>query len=113
MISVVPPSPGAILKAAFDCAVEYTMQRKAFGSPISKLQAIQMKIADMQIRLETARQLTLRAAILKDAALPYTKVSLHPSTSEGLCPSRKTFMKLSGESKLPTKAVWRKVKGLG
>lgn len=60
-------------QAALDVAVDYADKRQAFGKPIAKLQAIQMKIAEMAMRLESARLLTWRAAILKDEGKPYTK----------------------------------------
>jgi len=62
-----------IAQAALDCAVEYSTKRLAFGSPISKLQSIQNKIADMALRIESARLLTWRAAVLKDKGMKYTK----------------------------------------
>lgn len=62
-----------IAQASVDCAVEYASKRNAFGSPIIKLQAIQTKIADMALRLESARLLTWRAAVLKDSNKPFTK----------------------------------------
>ena len=61
-------------QAALDCAVDYAKKRIAFGQPIAKLQSIQMKIADMEMRLESARLLTHKAALLKDNKKPYTKV---------------------------------------
>jgi butyryl-CoA dehydrogenase len=60
-------------QAALDAAVAYAKERKAFGAPIEKLQAIQFKIADMALRLESARLLTWRAAVLKDQGAKYTK----------------------------------------
>ena len=60
-------------QAALDAAVGYAKERKAFGAPIEKLQAIQFKIADMALRQESARLLTWRAATLKDAGAKYTK----------------------------------------
>jgi len=60
-------------QAAMDAAVAYAKERKAFGAPIEKLQAIQFKIADMALRLESARLLTWRAAVLKDQGAKYTK----------------------------------------
>ena len=39
-----------IAKNAFDTAVEYSSKRQSFGQPISKLQMIQTKIADMALR---------------------------------------------------------------
>ncbi|XP_008547611.1 short-chain specific acyl-CoA dehydrogenase, mitochondrial [Microplitis demolitor] len=62
-----------IAQASLDCAVEYASKRMAFGNPIVKLQAIQQKIADMALRLESARLLTWRAAHLKDTNKPFTK----------------------------------------
>ncbi|GLV32095.1 Activator-recruited cofactor subunit 42 [Carabus blaptoides fortunei] len=62
-----------IAQASLDVAVEYSTKRTAFGKPISKLQAIQQKLADMALRLESARLLTWRAAWLKDQHKPYTK----------------------------------------
>lgn len=62
-----------IAQASLDCAVDYASKRNAFGSPIIKLQAIQSKIADMALRLESARLLTWRAAVLKDTKQPFTK----------------------------------------
>ena len=62
-----------IAQAALETAVEYAKERKAFGEPIAKLQAIQFKLADMAMRLEGARLLTWRAATLKDKGAKYTK----------------------------------------
>ncbi|XP_059844325.1 short-chain specific acyl-CoA dehydrogenase, mitochondrial isoform X2 [Hypanus sabinus] len=62
-----------IASAALDCAVDYAEKRMAFGSPISKLQAIQFKLADMGLALESARLLTWRAAMLKDNGKSYIK----------------------------------------
>ncbi|XP_053136464.1 short-chain specific acyl-CoA dehydrogenase, mitochondrial isoform X2 [Hemicordylus capensis] len=62
-----------IAQAALDCAVDYAEKRMAFGSPITKLQAVQFKLADMALALEGARLLTWRAAMLKDNGKPYTK----------------------------------------
>ncbi|GAV05877.1 hypothetical protein RvY_15940 [Ramazzottius varieornatus] len=62
-------------QAALDCAVEYASKRLAFGAPLTKLQAIQMKLADMALKLEASRLLMYRAALLKDAGRKYTKES--------------------------------------
>ncbi|XP_049943103.1 short-chain specific acyl-CoA dehydrogenase, mitochondrial [Schistocerca serialis cubense] len=62
-----------IAQASLDCAVDYASKRIAFGSPILKLQAIQAKIADMALKVESARLLTWRAAHLKDTKQPFTK----------------------------------------
>ncbi|GFV23402.1 short-chain specific acyl-CoA dehydrogenase, mitochondrial [Trichonephila clavipes] len=60
-------------QAAIDCAIHYAAQRQAFGATILGLQAIQMKLADMELRLESARLLTWKAAMLKDAGEKFTK----------------------------------------
>ena len=62
-----------IAQASIDCAVDYAMQRKSFGSPISNLQSIQIKLADMETRLQSARLLTWHAAQLQSAGEKFTK----------------------------------------
>jgi len=62
-----------IAQASLELAVDYAQKRTAFGKPISKLQAIQQKIADMALQLEAARLLTWRASWLKDNGQSYTK----------------------------------------
>uniref|UniRef100_A0A5F9CAM1 Short-chain specific acyl-CoA dehydrogenase, mitochondrial n=1 Tax=Oryctolagus cuniculus TaxID=9986 RepID=A0A5F9CAM1_RABIT len=62
-----------IAQAALDCAVNYAENRRAFGAPLTKLQAVQFKLADMALALESARLLTWRAAMLKDNKKPFTK----------------------------------------
>ncbi len=64
-----------IAKAALDKSVTYAKERQAFGGPISGLQAIQFMLADMQLRYEAARLLTLRAAWMKDRGLKHTAES--------------------------------------
>jgi len=55
-----------VAQAAYDAAVEYSRDRKAFGSAIGSFQAIQGKIADMKMRLDAARLLVLKAAWTKE-----------------------------------------------
>lgn len=62
-----------IAQASLELAIDYAAKRTAFGSPIFKLQSIQNKIADMSLRLESARLLTWRAAVKKDQKKPFTK----------------------------------------
>jgi len=62
-----------IAKNAFDTAVDYSSKRNSFGSPISKLQMIQSKIADMALRIEMSELMMYKAAALKDADKPFTK----------------------------------------
>jgi len=64
-----------IAAGAHELAVDYAKQRNAFGKPISNLQAIQFKLADMATEIEAARLLCYRAAWLKDNHQPYGKAS--------------------------------------
>ncbi len=56
-----------LARGAFEEAVRYAKQRRAFGKTISEFQAIQWMIADMQTEIEAARALVYYAAWLKDA----------------------------------------------
>ena len=56
-----------LAQGALDQALAYAGQRRAFGRPISKFQAIQVKLADMATEIEAGRLLVYRAALLKDA----------------------------------------------
>jgi len=64
-----------IAEGAFERAVKYSKERKAFGTEISNHQAIAFKLADMGTRIEAARYLVYKAAWLKDRHLPYGKES--------------------------------------
>jgi len=64
-----------IAQHAFDTAIDYSTKRNSFGAPISKLQMIQSKIADMHCRVESSRLLMYKAAALKDAGRPYSKMA--------------------------------------
>ena len=64
-----------IAQRAIDEAVAYGKQRVTFGKPILKNQALQFKVADMEIRVETARQMVAHALMLMDAGKPYGKES--------------------------------------
>jgi short/branched chain acyl-CoA dehydrogenase len=61
-----------LAQGALDEAIAYAKERRAFGQPISKYQAIQAKIADISAQLEAARLLTYRAAIEKDQGQNFT-----------------------------------------
>jgi alkylation response protein AidB-like acyl-CoA dehydrogenase len=64
-----------ISQAALDASVEYSRERKTFGSPIIEHQGIQFMIAEMATKVEAARLLTWQAAGLKDKNLRFTKQS--------------------------------------
>ena len=56
-----------VAQAAFDFALQYSKEREQFGVPICEHQAIRMKLSEMKVELEAARQLTYYAASLKDS----------------------------------------------
>jgi len=62
-----------IARCAFDASKRFASEREQFGAPIAKLQAIQWFIADMAVRLQSARLLTWSAARAKDNGVKYTK----------------------------------------
>jgi alkylation response protein AidB-like acyl-CoA dehydrogenase len=64
-----------IASGAFELALAYSKERKAFGKEISQHQAIAFKLADMATDIEAARLLCLRAAWLKDQHLNYDQAS--------------------------------------
>jgi short-chain 2-methylacyl-CoA dehydrogenase len=55
-----------LAQGALDQALAYAKERQAFGKPISKYQAIQMKLADMATEIEAGRLLVYKAALQKD-----------------------------------------------
>jgi short-chain 2-methylacyl-CoA dehydrogenase len=61
-----------LAQGALDEAISYAKERRAFGQPIGKFQAIQAKIADISAQIEAARLLVYRAAILKERGDPFT-----------------------------------------
>lgn len=61
-----------IASGAYELALAYSKQRKAFGKEIMHHQAIQFKLADMATRIEASRLLCMKAAWEKDQHLDYT-----------------------------------------
>ncbi len=64
-----------IAQAAFDDARRYALERKQFGQPIAQFQAIQFMLADMAIKIETARLAVWKAAWLWDTGQPSSMAS--------------------------------------
>jgi len=64
-----------IASGAFELALQYSKERKAFGTEIMNHQAIQFKLADMATEIEASRLLCLKAAWLKDKHLDYALAS--------------------------------------
>ncbi|HVG93788.1 MAG TPA: acyl-CoA dehydrogenase family protein [Planctomycetota bacterium] len=61
-----------ISSACLDASIKYAKERTQFGRPIAEFQEIRSKIAEMALRIESSRLLTLRAAWLKDEGRPHT-----------------------------------------
>lgn len=64
-----------IASGAYELALAYSKERKAFGTEIMNHQAIQFKLADMATEIEAARLLCLKAAWLKDQGEDYVLAS--------------------------------------
>lgn len=64
-----------IAQRGMEEAIAYGKERIQFGKPVLKNQALQFKIADMAIKIETARQMVAHALTLMDLGLPYSKES--------------------------------------
>ncbi len=60
-----------LASGALERSIQYSMERKAFGTEIFNHQAIAFKLADMAVEVENARMLTLKAAWLKDQKKPF------------------------------------------
>jgi short-chain 2-methylacyl-CoA dehydrogenase len=60
-----------LTQAVLDLAITYAKERVQFGQPISRHQAIQIKIADIASELEAVRALVYRTAWLRDQGRPY------------------------------------------
>ncbi len=61
-----------IAEGAFEIARKYMMEREQFGKTLSKFQYLQFKMAELQIKIEAAKQLLYKAACAKDAGKPYS-----------------------------------------
>ncbi|MFO0359978.1 MAG: acyl-CoA dehydrogenase family protein, partial [Flavobacteriales bacterium] len=64
-----------IAAGAYELALAYSKERKAFGKEISQHQAIAFKLADMATDIEAARLLVYKAAWMKDQGLNYDEAS--------------------------------------
>src|SRR5512140_760942 len=62
-----------LAQAAFEYAVSYARERKAFGKAIAEQQAIQWMLADAATEIEAARNLLYKAAWLKEQGRNYNK----------------------------------------
>jgi short/branched chain acyl-CoA dehydrogenase len=72
-----------LAQGALDQALAYAKERRAFGRPISKFQAIQGKLADMVTEIEAARLLVYKAARLKDAGRNFSLTAAQAKLKTG------------------------------
>ncbi|MEA2360318.1 MAG: short-chain 2-methylacyl-CoA dehydrogenase [Solirubrobacteraceae bacterium] len=79
-----------LAQGALDQALAYAKERRAFGRPISKFQAIQGKLADMATEIEAARLLTYKAALLKDRGESFTLTAAQAKLKTGRLAVRAT-----------------------
>jgi short-chain 2-methylacyl-CoA dehydrogenase len=79
-----------LAQGALDEALAYAKERRAFGQPISKFQAIQMKLADLSAEIEAARLLTYKAALLKDRGESFTLTAAQAKLKTGRLAVRAT-----------------------
>jgi short/branched chain acyl-CoA dehydrogenase len=60
-------------QGAFEESLKYAKERVQFGKPIGKFQAISFKLADMATEIEVARNITYKAAAMRDAGVTHSK----------------------------------------
>jgi short/branched chain acyl-CoA dehydrogenase len=72
-----------LAQGALDQALAYAKERRAFGKPISKFQAIQAKLADMSAEIEAGRLLVYKAAREKDAGRNFTLTAAQAKLKTG------------------------------
>jgi short-chain 2-methylacyl-CoA dehydrogenase len=64
-----------LAQGAYDLASAYARERKQFGQPIGKFQAIQFQLADMATEIEAGRHLVYKAAWLKDRGRSFSRAA--------------------------------------
>ena len=79
-----------LAQGALDEALAYAKERRAFGKPISKFQAIQGKLADISTEIEAARLLVYKAAKLKDLGRNFTLTAAQAKLKTGRLAVRAT-----------------------
>ena len=79
-----------LAQGALDEALAYAKERRAFGQPISKFQAIQAKLADLSTEIQAARLLTYRSAVEKDLGRSFTLTAAQAKLKTGRLAVRAT-----------------------
>ncbi|MDO8690078.1 MAG: acyl-CoA dehydrogenase family protein [Dehalococcoidia bacterium] len=109
------PGVGAIgvgiAQGAYETALGYAKERKAFGAPIASFQAIQLKLADMAIDIEAARLLVYKAAALVDEESPlvpyYASIAKTFATDAAMRVTTEAIQVLGGSGYIKDFAVER------
>ncbi len=109
------PGVGAIgvgiAQGAYETALGYAKERKAFGSPIASFQAIQLKLADMAIDIEASRLLVYKAAAMVDEESPlvpyYASIAKAFATDAAMRVTTEAIQVLGGSGYIKDFAVER------
>jgi short-chain 2-methylacyl-CoA dehydrogenase len=72
-----------LAQGAFEQALQYAKERRAFGSPISKFQSIQAKLANLSTEIEGTRLLVHKAAYLKDSGADFALAAAQAKLKSG------------------------------
>jgi short/branched chain acyl-CoA dehydrogenase len=72
-----------LAQGAFDQALAYAKERRAFGKPISKFQSIQAKLANVSTEIDATRMLVYKAAWLKDLGRNFTLTAAQAKLKSG------------------------------
>ncbi|HXR11882.1 MAG TPA: acyl-CoA dehydrogenase family protein [Gaiellaceae bacterium] len=77
-----------LAQGAYDLALAYAQERRQFGKPIARFQAVQFALADMATEIEAGRALVYRAAWLKDEGKPFALAAAQAKLYTGLLSNR-------------------------
>ena len=105
-----------IAEGAYECAKRYASEREAFGGPLSQLQAVRFKIANMALDIEASRHLVYHAARLKDSGQPFSNEAAMAKLHASECAMRVTYDAIQiyggmGYSReYPVERMWRDAK---
>jgi alkylation response protein AidB-like acyl-CoA dehydrogenase len=77
-----------LAQGAYDLAYSYARERRQFGQPIARFQAVQFQLADMATEIEAGRALVYKAAWLKDQRRPFAREAAMAKLYTGLLSNR-------------------------
>lgn len=104
-------------QGALDCALKYASEREVSGKPLAAYQGIQHKLADMGTELEASRLMIYEASMMKDAGVPFGRMSAMAKLFSSEAASRaasEAFTVMGSVScltgKYPVERIWRDVR---